>query len=110
MDHRAIAIALLALVTLGKPAAGQQREHKLTVVNGADVAIEYFYSAPCGGDGWGNDRLAAKEIIKPGARRLFNFKGDSAACCYDLRAMLYTGASRQKLNTDVCREPEWVVR
>jgi hypothetical protein len=109
MDYRAI--ALLSLVALlGKPADAQQGGHKFTVINDADVAIEYFYAAPCGGDGWGKDRLAAREIIKPGARKQFSFKSRDSDCCYDLRVTLYTGASRQKLNADICREPDWTIR
>ena len=106
---RIFAIAAVAAVLAGCPATAEQGEHRLTVTNGADVAIEYFYFASCGAGVWGKDRLGAKEIIKPGARKLFSIKGGSGDCCHDLRAKLQTGASRQKLNADVCRDPEWVV-
>ena len=56
----------------------------------------------------GQGPLGAKEIIEPGARKLFSIKG-GGDCCHDLRAKLQTVASRQKLNADVCRDPEWVV-
>jgi hypothetical protein len=106
---RIFAIAAVAAVLAGCPATAQQGEHRLTVINGADVAIEYFFFANCGAGAWGKDRLGTREIIEPGARKLFSIKVDSGDCCHDLRAKLQTGASRQKLNADVCRDPEWVV-
>ncbi len=80
------------------------------MINGTDIAIEYFYFASCGGGEWGRDRLGAKEIIKPGARKVFSSKGGNDDCCQDMRAKLQTGASRQKLNADICRETEWLVK
>jgi hypothetical protein len=102
-------IVALAAALAASPATAQHNEHRFTVTNGTDVAIEYFYVASCGAGAWGKDRLGAKEIIKPGARKQFGIRGSNDDCCQDMRAKLQTGASRQKLNADVCRESEWVV-
>ena len=110
VEFRIVAMVAMAAVLAAHPVPAQQREHRLTVTNGTDVAIEYFYFAGCGAGEWGKDRLGAKEIIAPGARRLFSIKGDSDECCRDLRAKLQSGASRQKLDVDICRDSEWVLR
>ena len=107
---RAYAIATLVATSAAGSLTAQDNAHLLTVTNGTDVAIEYFYFATCGGGEWGKDRLGANETIKPGARKVFSLKGGKNDCCYDLRVKLQTIASRQKLNVDICRESEWVVR
>jgi hypothetical protein len=92
------------------PAAAQQREQRIVITNGSDNPIEYLYFAACGAGEWGKDRLGAKEVIQPGAKRQFATKVAGSECCHDLRAKMATGGSHQKLAVDVCREPEWVVR
>lgn len=109
-NFRILACAALGAVLTAVAATAQQKEHRLIVTNGTDVAIEYFYFASCGAGEWGRDRLGAKEIIKPGSRKVFSIKGRNSDCCHDLRAKLLTGASRQKLGTDICREPEWLIQ
>ncbi|MBX9588760.1 MAG: hypothetical protein K2X43_05605 [Hyphomonadaceae bacterium] len=107
---RIVATAAMAAALAGHPLSAQPSEHPLTVTNSTDMAIGYLYVAGCGAGEWGKDRLGAKEIIEPGARKLFSIKGGKDDCCYDLRAKLQSGASRQKLAVDLCREAEWVVR
>jgi hypothetical protein len=108
MSFRLSVAAAAVLICAG--ASAQQAEHRFTVTNGTGAAIDYVYVAACGAGTWGKDRLGAKESIKPGAKRVFSITGAQDACCHDLRIKLQTGASRQKLDVDVCREPEWVVR
>jgi hypothetical protein len=110
INFRTFAIGALAATLVAGPLPAQENAHLLTVTNGTDVAIEYFYFATCGGGEWGKDRLGASETIKPGTRKVFSLKGGKNDCCYDLRVKLQTIASRQKLNVDICRESEWVVR
>ena len=99
---RALAGAgLAALITVG-PAAAQQRPYDFLVVNEAGAPIEYFYFSACGANNWRSDRLGAREVIEPGARRRFNMHDGIADCCRDMRAKLATGAARQKLGVDVC--------
>ena len=107
---RTLAIVALTAPFMAGPLPAQDSNHLLTVTNGTDVAVEYFYFASCGGGEWGKDRLGANETIKPGARKVFSLKGGKDDCCRDLRAKLQNSASRQKLNVDICRESEWVVR
>jgi hypothetical protein len=92
------------------PTHAQQKTQRILVTNGADIPIEFFYFAACGAGEWGKDRLGAKEVIQPGARRQFITKVTGSDCCHDMRAMMATGGSFQKLAVDVCRNPEWVVR
>lgn len=106
----AFAVAAIVAALAAGPAMAQQKEHRLTVANDTDQAIEYFYFASCGAGEWGQDRLGNKEIIKPGARKVFSIRSASEHCCYDLRAKLQTGASRQKVNADICGGFEWMVR
>jgi hypothetical protein len=96
-------------VVLG-PALAQQRQYPFTVVNEADAPIEYFYFSACGANDWRSDRLGPREIIREGARRRFDMYDGVADCCRDMRATLATGAARQKLGVDVCRESQWIVR
>jgi hypothetical protein len=91
-------------------AAAQRQDFRVTVTNGAIDAVEYFYFSECGINNWGKDRLGSKEVISPGARRRFDMYEGNADCCRDMRAILSTGASRQRLGVDVCRKKEWVVR
>jgi hypothetical protein len=105
--RRACAVIALMLAAASACAAA---ERQLTVVNETDAAIEYFYAEACLGGGWGADRLGPDEVIEPGGRRLFMLSARGDGCCYDFRAKLITGASRQKHNVDLCRESEWVVR
>jgi hypothetical protein len=110
MNFRICAAVALAVALAASPVMAQQKELRLIVINGTGVAIEYFYFAGCGGGEWGRDRLGAKELIEPGARRSFSFRISTGKCCHDLRAKLHTGASRQKLNADLCRDAEWIVQ
>jgi hypothetical protein len=103
--------AVAGLVCLAVwPAAAQQKDQRILVTNGANNPIQYFYFAACGAGEWGKDRLGAKEVIQPGAKRVFTTKVAGSDCCHDMRARMATGGSFQKLAVDVCREPEWVVR
>ena len=101
---------LLTAPVIGDDAAAQRQDYRLTVTNGANDPVEYFYFSECSINNWGKDRLGSKEVISPGARRRFNMYERNADCCRDMRAILATGASRQRLGVDVCREKEWVVR
>ena len=91
-------------------AAAQRQDYRVTVTNGANDPVEYFYFSECSINNWGKDRLGSKEVISPGARRRFDMYEGNADCCRDMRAILTTGASRQRLGMDVCREKEWIVR
>ena len=102
--------ALLAALLAVGPATAQQRQYPFVVVNDADAPIEYFYFSACGANNWRSDRLGAREVIAQGARRRFNMHDGIADCCRDMRAKLATGAARQKLGVDVCRETQWVVQ
>jgi hypothetical protein len=99
---------VMALVLAAPAFAASERQ--VIVINETDAVIEYLYAESCVGGGWGADRLAPEEVIEPGARRLFKLSARGDGCCYDFRAKLHTGASRQKHNVDLCRESEWVVR
>ncbi len=107
---RVLAAAVLAAALALCPASAQQKDQTITIVNGAQTPIEYVYFAACGAGEWGKDRLGAHETIKPGARRTFTARITAGDCCFDLRAQFYTLTTFQKLNVDVCKTPEWVVR
>ena len=107
---RVLLLVGLALSTALLPAAAQQKEQSIVIINGSDTPIEYVYLAACDAGDWGKDRLRTKEIIEPGARRTFKARITGGNCCHDMRAKMYTGASFQKLAVDICREPEWTVR
>jgi hypothetical protein len=107
---RILAVAGLACIAAVWPASAQQKDQRIVVTNAADSPIEFFYFAACGAGEWGKDRLGAKEIIQPGAKRQFTTRVTAGDCCHDMRAKMATGASFQKLAVDVCRDPEWVVR
>jgi len=110
LRSRTLAVAALACLTALCPAAAQQKDQRIVITNGRSNPIEYFYFAACGAGEWGKDRLGAKEVIQPGAKRQFTTRVTGGDCCHDLRAKMATGGSHQKLAVDICREPEWVVR
>lgn len=84
--------------------------YRVTILNSTDAPVEYFYFSACGINKWGQDRLGRREIVQPGGKRVFDMRDGMADCCRDMRATLATGASRQRLGVDVCREREWIVR
>lgn len=101
----------LALAGMSAQAlADTPRDYRVTVLNSTDAAVDYFYFSACGVNKWGQDRLGKREVIQPGGKRIFDTRIGTADCCRDMRVTLSTGASRQKLGIDVCREREWIVR
>ena len=106
---RALAAGVVCTLAL-YPATAQQKDQRFVVTNGSDNPIEYFYFAACGSGDWGKDRLGAKEVIQPGAKRQFVTRVTGSECCHDMRAKMASGGSHQKLAVDVCQNPEWVVR
>jgi len=110
---RACAVKLsvcVVLAALSGPAEAQRPDYRLTVTNNTSIPLEYFYFSECSTNNWGKDRLGAKEVIEPGRRRVFDMHDGIADCCRDMRVMFTTGATRQRLGVDVCRESEWIVR
>ncbi len=105
-----LAACLIAALGLGPADAQQTRTYSFVIVNEADAPIDYFYFSACGANNWRSDRLGKNEVIDMGGRRRFNMHDGIADCCRDMRAKLATGASRQKLGVDVCRESQWVVQ
>jgi len=103
-------IGLAALAVPAGSALAQQRQYPFTVVNQTGAPIEYFYFSACGANDWRSDRLGPREVIAKGARRRFDMYDGIADCCRDMRATLATGAARQKIGVDVCRETQWIVR
>ncbi len=101
---------LLAGPVVAGGAAAQRQDHRVTVTNGTNDAVEFFYFSECSINNWGKDRLGPKEVILPGARRRFDMLEGNADCCRDMRAILATGATRQRLGVDTCREKEWIIR
>jgi hypothetical protein len=103
----------LSLLLAGLPChafADTPRDFRVTVLNSTDAPLEYFYFSACGTNKWGQDRLGKREVVHPGGKRTFDMRDGGTECCRDMRVTLSTGASRQKLGVDVCREREWIVR
>jgi len=55
-------------------------------------------------------RLGATEVIGAGASRVFDMYDGIRDCCRDLKAKFSNGVARERMNVNVCRESEWVVR
>lgn len=105
-----IGLSLLLAGWCGPALAQSPQDFRVTVLNSTDAALEYVYFSACGINKWGQDRLGKREVIQPGGKRTFDMRLATADCCRDMRVTLATGASRQKLGVDVCREREWIVR
>ena len=99
-----------AAIVLATPAAAQQQDYRLQVVNGANQPIEVFQYSECSSNDWRADRLGATEVIRPGQSRVFDMFDGIRSCCRDMRAKFANGATREQMNVDVCRASEWVVR
>lgn len=102
-----LALAAIVLVT---PAAAQQQDYRLAVINSSNLPIEVFQFSECSSNDWRADRLGATEIIRPGQSRVFDMFDGIRSCCRDMRAKFANGATREQMNIDVCRASEWVVR
>jgi hypothetical protein len=105
-----IAALALAAVTLVGPAAAQSRDYGINVINDTGTTIEYFYFSACRDQNWGRDRLGNQEVIRDRQSRFFDMHDGIQSCCRDMRAKLVNGASRQRMNVDVCAEHQWVVK
>jgi hypothetical protein len=105
-----VGLSLLLAGACGTALAQPPQDFRVTVHNSTDAPLEYFYFSACGINKWGQDRLGKREVIHPGGKRIFDMRDGGADCCRDMRTTLATGASRQKLGVDICREREWTVR
>jgi hypothetical protein len=108
--RRIIAGAGLAVLALAGPAAAQGRDYGINIINDSGMTIEYFYFSECRDPNWGPDRLGRSEVIRDRASRFFDMYDGIRNCCRDMRAKFTNGASRQRMNVDVCTESQWIVR
>jgi hypothetical protein len=102
-------IGLAGLAVAG-PAAAQEYDYRVDVINDTGTTIEYFYFSSCRTNRWGPDRLGSSETIPPGGVRRFDMYDGIGNCCRDMRAKFVNGASRTRMGVNVCRETRWVVR
>jgi hypothetical protein len=102
-------LLLAALVSIS-PAAAQQEDYRMAVINGSNIPIETFQFSECSSNDWRADRLGATEVIGAGASRVFDMYDGIRDCCRDLKAKFSNGVARERMNVNVCRESEWVVR
>jgi hypothetical protein len=106
--HRlSIGLAVAALFPIGSAAA---QDYRMVVTNGTNLPIEYFYYSECRMNNWLGDRLGSNEVISPGGSRVFDMFDSIRDCCRDMRAKFTNGQTREKMNVNVCREADWVVR
>lgn len=102
-------LVLAAFVSISS-AGAQQQDYRMAVINGSNVPIETFQFSECSSNDWRADRLGATEVIGAGASRVFDMYDGIRDCCRDLKAKFSNGAARERMNVNVCREAEWVVR
>src|SRR5262245_23705288 len=108
--RRALAGLGLAALLVAGPAAAQQRDYGITVVNGTGVPIEFFPFSSVRAINWFNDRLGSNEVIQPGGSRYFNMYDAVRHCCRDMKATFANKAFRTWMNVDVCSVSQWVVQ
>jgi hypothetical protein len=87
-----------------------QQDYRMAVINGGSVPIETFQYSECSSNDWRADRLGATEVISPGASRVFDMYDGIRDCCRDMKAKFSNGVARERMNVNVCRETEWMVR
>ena len=104
-----IAGLAFAAVAAVAPAAAQQQDYRIAVINGSNLPIEIFQFSECSSNDWRADRLGATEVIRPGQSRVFDMFDGIRSCCRDMPAKFANGATREQMNIDVCRAAEWVV-
>lgn len=95
-------------LTAFSPAAAQ--DYRMVITNGTNTDIEFFYYSECRTNNWLGDRLGSNEVIRPGAKRVFDMYDGIRDCCRDMRAKFTNGAARERMNVNVCRESEWYVQ
>ena len=76
-------LLLAALVSIS-PAAAQQEDYRMAVINGSNIPIETFQFSECSSNDWRADRLGATEVIGAGASRVFDMYDGIRDCCRDL--------------------------
>ena len=103
------ALVLAAFVSIS-PAAAQQQDYRMAVINGSNTPIETFQFSECSSNDWRADRLGATEVIGAGASRVFDMYDGIRDCCRDLKAKFSNGVARERMNVNVCRESEWMGR
>ena len=101
-------LTLAAIFSINHAAA--QQDYRIGVINGTNVAIEYFHYSGCRTNDWLGDRLGSNEVINPGASRVFDMYDGIGDCCRDMQAKFSNGVVRERMGVNVCRESEWVVR
>jgi hypothetical protein len=111
MNIKPVIVALgLAIMAFTGSAVAQNRDYGINVINETGTTIEYFYYSACRDQNWGRDRLGNNEVIQNRQSRFFDMSDGIRSCCRDIRAKLVNGASRQRMNVDVCVEHQWVVQ
>jgi hypothetical protein len=95
----AVAAAVLLLAT-GPLVSAQEQSHAFSVTNHTSQAIEYIQISPPSDSQWGDDWLAANEVLEPDASRTFTIDGD---CIQDIRVTWMDHHSREWRNFDTCQ-------
>ena len=96
------ALAVLTLLT----ACGGDRGCPGVLANASGQALEQFYLARPGGEGWGTDLLPDRELA-PGASLPFRFP---AAGKYEVRAVWDSGRAVEMQGIEACRTARLTVR
>ena len=100
------ALAFLALPLLLAGCGGGERGCPGVLANASGDAIEQFYVARQGAEGWGADLLPDREL-PPGASLPFRFPADGK---YGLRAVWTNGRAVEMQEIEGCRTGRLTVR
>ena len=98
-------LRVLALLALLGACGGGDRGCPAVLANASGQAIEQFYVAKPGTEGWGPDLMSGREL-PPGESRPFRFPVDGT---YGLRAIWTSGRAVEMQGIEVCRTPRVTV-
>jgi len=90
-------------------ATSDRIDRRVVIVNGTNVAVNYFYASNIRLTNWGEDRLG-KRVLQPRQTMTINFSDGTGACLFDFKAVLASGRAIESRRVDVCRVSSWTIR
>ncbi|MFZ4409225.1 MAG: hypothetical protein ACOYOH_17930 [Paracraurococcus sp.] len=97
---------VLALALLLGACGGGDRSCPAVLANASGQAVEQFYVARQGAEGWGADLLPGREL-SPGATLPFRFPAEGN---YGLRAVWTNGRAAEMQGVEACRATRVTLR
>lgn len=104
---RTVALAAAVIAISVQPAFADRRNFR--VFNRTSVDINSLYVSPSGARNWEEDVLG-RDVLEAGTSTLINFRGNSSACRYDIRAEFKDGDVVEDYKINICNIDSYTFR